>query len=164
MGILIGLKAVVIIMIASVLLPTATLPFDYDFDDITVTISEELVEEDCELAEQTIDFSETIECYELAELLASGESFYLIDVRDLEEWNTGYIEGAILIPFREILDDLSKLPADKSTPIVLYCRVGSRSANAVQSLKSIGYTNVTNLIQGTMGWVFEGYPLVIPNQ
>jgi len=126
------------------------------------TIEIVIEQEDCELAGFTPDFSATIECIELMELIQSKTEFCLLDVRSESEWNTGYIQGAILIPHKEIENNLHKLPSDKNALIVIYCKSGLRSGAALETLKGLGYTNLTHLIQGTLGWSFEGYPLVKP--
>ena len=120
-------------------------------------------EEACDLEGFTPDFSSIIECVELIELIESKKDFFLLDVRNQSEWNTGYIEGATLIPYKEIEDNLDKLPSDKNSLIVIYCKSGIRSGAALETLKKLGYTNLTHLIQGTTGWSFEGYPLVKPD-
>jgi rhodanese-related sulfurtransferase len=63
----------------------------------------------------------------------------------------GYIEGAVNIPVREVLNNLDKLPA-LDEPIVVYCASGHRGAMVMSSLKLLGYTNVRNLGGGLGGW------------
>jgi len=60
------------------------------------------------------------------------------------EFNEGHLPGALLIPYDEITSRVSKLHADKSRPIVLYCRTGRRSGIAKQSLEQLGFTQVLN--------------------
>ena len=79
---------------------------------------------------------------ELETLLNSDEKPLLIDVRTLSEYKEGHIPGAMLIPHTEITD---KPPAvGKDNLIILYCRSGSRSGQALRSLESLGYTNVVD--------------------
>ena len=67
----------------------------------------------------------------------------LVDVRDLVEWNDGHVEGAILLPFRDLQDKFDektvreKLPND--TIIYTYCAVGFRSLKAGKILEKYGY-------------------------
>jgi len=63
------------------------------------------------------------------------------------------------IRFDEITSHLDQLPADKSAPIVLYCRTGPMSTRAAQDLVRLGYTNVYNLVGGFSAWVEAGLPL-----
>ena len=68
--------------------------------------------------------------------------YLLIDVRTPGEYASGHIPSAINIPYDTIAE---KLPTDdKNARIVVYCRSGSRSAAADKTLKSLGYTDVTD--------------------
>lgn len=63
------------------------------------------------------------------------------------------------IPYDKILDD-PKLPRDKSSEILLYCRSGRMSEEAGIALHSAGYTNVSHLEGGMRGWEAAGRQLV----
>lgn len=67
-----------------------------------------------------------------------------IDVRTVEEYKAGHLEGAINIPYDEIEQKIEAVSADKNTAIQLYCRSGRRSGIALESLRSLGYSKVTN--------------------
>ncbi len=68
----------------------------------------------------------------------------LVDVRTPEEYDSGYIDGAVNLPLDKI--QLGQMPeVDKTKPIYVYCRSGSRSAQASAILKSSGFTNVVDL-------------------
>ncbi|PIP99141.1 MAG: rhodanese [Shewanella sp. CG18_big_fil_WC_8_21_14_2_50_42_11] len=68
----------------------------------------------------------------------------LIDVRTAEEFAEGHIDGAMNIPFNNIVPELAKLNITKDTEIVLYCRSGNRSDMAQKSLVKQGYSNTYN--------------------
>ncbi|NJD91472.1 MAG: rhodanese-like domain-containing protein, partial [Geobacter sp.] len=68
----------------------------------------------------------------------------LIDVRTEAEWQVEHLQGAILIPYDKIGDEIGKVAPDKNTKIELYCRTGRRSGVALESLKKLGYGDVTN--------------------
>lgn len=70
---------------------------------------------------------------------------YVIDVRTETEWNSGHIEGAVLIPYDQIKSRIGEVTEDKSAPIAVYCRSGRRSGIAIKALKELGYTNLENL-------------------
>ncbi len=77
---------------------------------------------------------------------------FLLDVREVAELEAdGYIEGAVNIPVREILNNLDKLPG-LDDPIVVYCASGHRGGFVFAALKLLGYTNVRNLAGGLGGW------------
>jgi rhodanese-related sulfurtransferase len=88
-----------------------------------------------------------------------GEHFRLIDVREQDEWNTGRIDGAELIPLSQFQQRATGEldPADK---IVLYCHHGMRSARAQEFLKTHGYGNVLNLTGGIDAWALQVDPKV----
>jgi rhodanese-related sulfurtransferase len=89
---------------------------------------------------------------------------FLLDVREVSEIETdGYIEGAVNIPVREVLNNLDKLPG-LDEPIVVYCASGHRGAMVMSALKLLGYTNVRNLGGGTGGWKKASLPLVTGSQ
>ena len=72
-------------------------------------------------------------------------SSVVIDVRSESEWNTGHLEGAVLIPHERIAHEITKVVSSKKTNIYLYCRSGRRSSLAIDELKKSGYENLTNL-------------------
>lgn len=68
----------------------------------------------------------------------------VIDVRTPAEFSGGAIQGAVNIPHDEIAARIGQVEADKSRPIIVYCRSGARSAVAKKSLEQAGYTQVVN--------------------
>lgn len=68
----------------------------------------------------------------------------LIDVRTAEEFATGALPGAKLIPHGDIAARITEVAPDKNTPVILYCRSGRRSGIAQDTLQRLGYTQVIN--------------------
>lgn len=68
-----------------------------------------------------------------------------IDVRTKPEWNSGHLEGAVLIPYHEIAQKIGETAHNKNQPIKLYCHSGRRAEIALRTLEQLGYTNVQNL-------------------
>lgn len=68
----------------------------------------------------------------------------VIDVRTPEEVATGYLEGAVFIDWNSptFADEISKL--DPAGNYVIYCRSGNRSGQAINAMKELGFTNLTN--------------------
>lgn len=69
---------------------------------------------------------------------------FVIDVRSKEEWDTGHIETAVLIPHTEIAERIGEVTDNKDAKIVLYCAVGGRAGKAKTALENLGFTNVEN--------------------
>ncbi len=86
----------------------------------------------------------------LADKLARGDDFDLIDVRESYEWDIARIEGARLLPLSTFPGAVSHL--DPSREIVVQCKVGGRSAKAAQALVAAGFRNVWNLTGGITRW------------
>lgn len=76
---------------------------------------------------------------------ADGGKPLIIDVRTEAEWNSGHLEGAILIPYGGIGEKIGAVAKDKSEPIYVYCRSGRRSQIAKEALEKLGYKDVRNL-------------------
>ena len=93
-----------------------------------------------------------------ARLLEAGKDIELIDVREPVEWDIVRIEGAKLIPKDRILsgEALAELPQNK--PIVLHCKTGVRSAEALAALKKAGFSDATHLQGGVMAWASQVDP------
>jgi phage shock protein E len=77
--------------------------------------------------------------------VALPEKDLILDVRTREEYDSGHLSGAVLIPHNTIRDQISTVAPNKEAPIFLYCRSGDRASLAHQTLKAIGYTQVVNL-------------------
>lgn len=71
-----------------------------------------------------------------------------LDVREPAEFNSGHIEGALLLPRLEIEAKVAELIPNKNTPIVAYCAIGHRSAIAADLLQDLGYNQVVSLKGG----------------
>jgi rhodanese-related sulfurtransferase len=83
----------------------------------------------------------------------------LIDVREDHEWNEGHVAGAIHMARGIIERDIEKAIPDKNAEIVLYCGGGFRSVLSAESLKKMGYRNVSSMKGGWRGWKESGGPI-----
>lgn len=91
-------------------------------------------------------------------MLNQRDGLYLLDVRTPEEFSQARLAGASLIPINQLLSRLAEVPKDR--PILVYCAVGSRSAQVVNYLARQGYPEVYNLYGGIYSWAQKGYPVL----
>jgi sulfur-carrier protein adenylyltransferase/sulfurtransferase len=87
-----------------------------------------------------------------------GEALTLVDVREPHEWAISDLPDSLKIPLGTLPNRLADLPQDAE--IVVYCRTGGRSANAVQFLRQRGYSKAFNLDGGINRWAEEIDPAV----
>ena len=71
-------------------------------------------------------------------------SVILLDVRSPEEYASGYLQGALNIPHDRIEAEIAAVVPDKSAQVILYCRSGRRANTALETMRAMGYTNVSN--------------------
>ena len=100
----------------------------------------------------------TIDVHQLKTKIDSGEDFMLVDVREPYEAQIVSIDGAVLVRPREFADGtaLDRLPRDR--PLVLHCRSGVRSADALAVLQEAGYSDAVHVAGGILAWVREYEP------
>lgn len=79
----------------------------------------------------------------------------MLDVRTPAEWLEIHIPGATLIPLDELGARMNELPADEI--IVIYCRTGNRSSQALDILLKAGYSDVFSIENGIQDWITAGY-------
>jgi rhodanese-related sulfurtransferase len=79
----------------------------------------------------------------------------LVDVREPWEWNAGHIEDSVHIPLGELIARLGEISEEQ--PIVMVCRTGSRSGDAAEYLRTLGY-DADNLEGGVKAWAEAGLP------
>jgi glyoxylase-like metal-dependent hydrolase (beta-lactamase superfamily II)/rhodanese-related sulfurtransferase len=94
-----------------------------------------------------------IDVVQSKQLLAEG-NIVLIDTREESEYAAGHIDEAILLPRGMLEFKISDMPEliDKSKAVLIYCRLGNRSALAAQTLQQLGYTNVLSMAGGFEAW------------
>ncbi len=87
---------------------------------------------------------------ELKGKIDRGERFILVDVREPHEYQICRIPGSKLIPLGELAKRVGEL--DPAAETVVHCKMGGRSAKAVEFLKKAGFQNVSNLAGGILAW------------
>ncbi|MFB4312664.1 adenylyltransferase/sulfurtransferase MoeZ [Actinomadura sp. 21ATH] len=95
----------------------------------------------------------TITATDLKAMQDRGDDIFLVDVREPNEYEIVSIPGATLIPKGDILDGsaLERLPQDKK--IVLHCKSGVRSAEALAVVKNAGFSDAVHVGGGVLAWV-----------
>lgn len=79
---------------------------------------------------------------EAVNIMQTEENYVILDVRTAQEFASGHIPGAVLLPNETIgTEDIPLLP-DKDQLILVYCRSGNRSKQAAEKLAQLGYTNI----------------------
>lgn len=89
---------------------------------------------------------------ELAEKLAAAdEKVVFLDVREVDEFAAGHVEGMTNVPLSTLSEDeVADIPKDSE--VVLFCRSGNRSLQAAEKLQGYGYTNLVNVEGGISSW------------
>jgi adenylyltransferase/sulfurtransferase len=91
---------------------------------------------------------------ELKKRLDRHDRVWLLDVREKTEYDICRIAGSTLIPLGELPRRLAELPQGSDAPdMVVYCKMGARSAKAVNLLRERGFTRVQNLRGGILAWI-----------
>ncbi len=90
---------------------------------------------------------------QLARMMEENPDLFILDVREPHEVAICRIEGSWEIPLGELPTRYAEVPRDRD--VVVHCKMGGRSAQAVEFLKSQGYDNVRNLAGGILRWIDE---------
>ena len=99
---------------------------------------------------------------QVAGLLNSDQPPVLVDVREKNEWEEGYIPSAVHVPRSYLEQRIEAIVPDRSQTVVVYCAGGVRSAFAARDMKDMGYENIISLSGGFGGWKDEGRPFQVP--
>ena len=89
------------------------------------------------------------EVNEIVENYESYDNVYVLDVREVDEYEEGHIKNSVNIP----LGSLTTIDYDKNAKIIVYCRSGNRSKTAKELLEKLGYTNVYDM-GGINNWPY----------
>ncbi len=105
----------------------------------------------CGIDIDSINYDEQISVEAFSEIKSANVPHILIDVREIDEVRIGRIEPSIHIPLSQI-SKLFELNLEKDILVVIYCRSGFRSRQAIQILKQQGISNLKNLAGGILKW------------
>lgn len=105
---------------------------------------------------QTDSLAKEVSVDQAYQLQSAGA--FMLDVREPDEWNSGHISGATLIPLGQLPDRLNELPANQK--IVVVCRSGNRSAAGRDILLKARFNQVTSMAGGMNEWAAKNYEIV----
>ena len=92
---------------------------------------------------------------EEAKEMMDTQDALIMDVREQDEYDSGHIPGAVLLPVGAITEDsAAEIIPEKDTTVLVYCRSGNRSKTAAQALAELGYTDVCEF-GGISTWPYE---------
>ncbi len=83
------------------------------------------------------------------------DDVFVLDVRTAEEYQESHLPGATLIPLDQLGARYGELPQNET--ILVYCRSGNRSLEAVYLLENAGFNRVHSLDRGIKNWIQHGY-------
>ncbi len=96
---------------------------------------------------------------ELKERMDRGDDLQIIDVREPNEYAFARIPGSVHIPLGQVINRMSEIDPERET--VVHCKMGGRSARAIEALKRAGFTGeLVNLKGGITAWSNEVDPSV----
>jgi sulfur-carrier protein adenylyltransferase/sulfurtransferase len=102
--------------------------------------------------QQVATGKDEITALELKVKMDEKQDFFLLDVREPNEYEIANIKGATLLPLSQLPNRFQELEKYKGREIVVHCKSGVRSMKAINFLKQQGYTNLVNVAGGILGW------------
>ena len=95
---------------------------------------------------------------EEAKEMMDTQEVILLDVREQDEYNSGHIPGAVLLPVGTIDETTAaEVIPEKDSTVLVYCRSGNRSKTASAALAELGYTDIYEF-GGINSWLYETEP------
>src|SRR5205807_8833333 len=114
------------------------------------------ITQQAEVAQPTM---EEITATELKQRLDKGDDIQIIDVREPHEYEIAQIPNSKLIPLGQVLNRMNEIDPDRET--VVHCKMGGRSAKAIDALQRSGFPGkLSNLVGGITAWSNEVDPSV----
>ncbi|MCH7817685.1 MAG: rhodanese-like domain-containing protein [Proteobacteria bacterium] len=95
-----------------------------------------------------------------AVMLINRSDAIVVDVREKKEFESGHIVDAINIPMSKLKQRLTELQKHKAKPVVVVCKLGQQSGEAVKTLQEAGHAEVFKLAGGLAEWKAQSLPLI----
>ncbi len=96
---------------------------------------------------------------DVKKMIDSKEKIIILDVRDKDEFETGYIPGARNLSRGMLEFKIDTLIPDKNASVIVYCGIDLRGPLATKTLNEMGYKNAVNINGGLKAWKAAGYPI-----
>ncbi len=96
---------------------------------------------------------------DVKKMIDNKDKIVILDVRDKDEFETGYIPGAINLSRGMLEFKINTVIPDRNAKIVVYCGVDLRGPLATRTLNEMGYRNAVNINGGLKAWKAAGYPI-----
>jgi len=97
---------------------------------------------------------------EVNSLIQTGADFLLVDVREMDEYQTASIGGSILIPLGQVKTSLNQLEPYRDKRIVVHCHHGGRSLRAAMALRQLGFSGAQSMAGGIEDWSLSINPQI----
>ena len=112
------------------------------------------------LSAMAVPMISTLDAYNLIQKNKDNPDFIIIDVRTVDEFNSGHLANAINLDYYspDFKSNISRL--DRNKQYLVYCRTGIRGAAATQIMVDLGFKDVYNLSGGIVQWIQDGYATV----
>ena len=99
---------------------------------------------------------------DVSESLSNGSDVTVVDVREGDEFRAGHLPGAIHLPRGFLEMQAAKKVPQRDATIIAYCAGGVRSLFAADTLRTLGYSNVTSMKGGFQRWKQNGHTVDVP--
>lgn len=92
---------------------------------------------------------------EEAKEMMDSQEVLILDVREQDEYDSGHIPGAVLLPVGSITEEsAAEVIPEKDATVLVYCRSGNRSKTAAKALAELGYTGICEF-GGIITWPYD---------
>ncbi len=92
--------------------------------------------------------------------LINQENALVLDIREKADFKAGHLVDALNIPAAQVVNRLSELEKNKTSPVIVVCKTGQTASSAAKTLKDNGFAEVYRLSGGIMEWTNNNLPLV----
>ncbi len=96
---------------------------------------------------------------DVKKMIDNKDKIIILDVRDKDEFETGYIPGALNLSRGMLEFKINTMIPDRNARIIVYCGVDLRGPLAAKTLNEMGYINAVNINGGLKAWKAAGYPI-----